>query len=157
MRLIRVQPVTPQCDRPARRISISPEHVTVPFRGATSSNASRRSIRALALMAMFKWDSVFEWGRRASDRPIATPVTRTRDPLLESAIAHEQIEVLYQPLIEPLSGRTVGAEALARSAVARSAMALFSRAAAAGLDERLSRMIQRKALRSAAVWEGALK
>jgi hypothetical protein len=67
---------------------------------------------------MFKWDSVFEWGRRASDRPIATPVTRTRDPLLESAIAHEQIEVLYQPLIEPLSGRTVGAEALARSAVA---------------------------------------
>ena len=108
-------------------------------------------------MAMFKWDSVFEWGRRASDRTVATPITSTRDPLLESAIAHEQIEVLYQPLIEPLSGRTVGAEALARSAVARSATALFSRAAAAGLDERLSRLVQRKALRSAAVWEGALK
>ena len=108
-------------------------------------------------MAMFKWDSVFEWGRRASDRPAAAPISQTRDPLLESAIAHEQIEVLYQPLIEPLSGRTVGAEALARSAVARSATALFSRAAAAGLDERLSRLVQRKALRSAAVWEGALK
>jgi EAL domain-containing protein (putative c-di-GMP-specific phosphodiesterase class I) len=108
-------------------------------------------------MAMFKWDSVFEWGRRASDRPIATPVTQTRDPLLESAIAHEQIEVLYQPLIEPVSGRIVGAEALARWAVARSATALFSRAAAAGLGERLSRLVQRKALRSAAVWEGALK
>ena len=108
-------------------------------------------------MAMFKWDSVFEWGRRASDRAVATPITSTRDPLLESAIAHEQIEVLYQPLIEPLSGRTVGAEALARSAVARSATALFSRAASAGLDERLSRLVQRKALRSAAVWEGALK
>ena len=108
-------------------------------------------------MAMFKWDSVFEWGRRASDRPVAAPMSLTRDPLLESAIAHEQIEVLYQPLIEPLSGRTVGAEALARSAVARSATALFSRAAAAGLDERLSRLVQRKALRAAATWEGPLK
>jgi EAL domain-containing protein (putative c-di-GMP-specific phosphodiesterase class I) len=108
-------------------------------------------------MAMFKWDSVFEWGRRASDRQVAAPISQARDPLLESAIAHEQIEVLYQPLIEPLSGHTVGAEALARSAVARSATALFSRAAAAGLDERLSRLVQRKALRSAAVWEGPLK
>jgi EAL domain-containing protein (putative c-di-GMP-specific phosphodiesterase class I) len=34
---------------------------------------------------------------------------------------------------------------------------LFSRAAAAGLDERLSRLVQRKALRCAAVWEGPLK
>jgi EAL domain-containing protein (putative c-di-GMP-specific phosphodiesterase class I) len=108
-------------------------------------------------MAMFKWDSVFEWGRRASDRQVAAPISQARDPLLESAIAHEQIEVLYQPLIEPLSGHTVGAEAVARSAVARSATALFSRAAAAGLDERLSRLVQRKALRSAAVWEGPLK
>jgi len=54
---------------------------------------------------MFKWDSVLEWGRRASDSPVAAPISQTRDPLLESAIAHEQIEVLYQPLIEPLSGR----------------------------------------------------
>ena len=106
---------------------------------------------------MFKWDSVLEWGRRASDSPVALPISQVRDPLLESAIAHEQIEVLYQPLIEPLSGRTVGAEALARSAIARSATALFSRAAAAGLGERLSRLVQRKALRSAAVWEGPLQ
>ncbi len=34
---------------------------------------------------------------------------------------------------------------------------LFSRATAAGLDERLSRLVQRKALRCAAVWEGPLK
>jgi EAL domain-containing protein (putative c-di-GMP-specific phosphodiesterase class I) len=108
-------------------------------------------------MAMFKWDSVFEWGRRASDRQVAAPISQARDPLLESAIAHEQIEVLYQPLIEPVSGRIVGAEALARWAVARSATALFSRAAAAGLGERLSRLVQRTALRSAAVWEGPLK
>src|SRR5262249_34419573 len=79
-----------------------------------------------------------------------------RDPLLESLIAHEQIEVLYQPQIEPGSGRIVGAEALARSSIAPSAEALFSRASAAGLDERLSRLIQRKALRSGVGWDGPL-
>lgn len=106
---------------------------------------------------MINWDSVFEWGRRASDRLAPAPVTPKRDQLLESVIAHEQIEVLYQPQIEPVSGRIAGAEALARSAVAKSPQALFARAAAAGLDERLSRLIQRKALRSAASWEGPLK
>ena len=106
---------------------------------------------------MFKWESVFEWGRRASDKPVPAPAPPVRDQLLESLIAHEQIEVLYQPQIEPGTGRIVGAEALARSAIAPSAEALFSRAAAAGLDERLSRLVQRKALRSAAAWEGPLK
>jgi EAL domain-containing protein (putative c-di-GMP-specific phosphodiesterase class I) len=79
------------------------------------------------------------------------------DPLLESIIAHEQIEIQYQPLIEPGTGRVIGAEALARAAIARSADVLFQRAAAARLDERLSRLVQRNALRSAAVWEGPLK
>ncbi len=106
---------------------------------------------------MINWDSVFEWGRRASDRLAPAPVTPKRDHLLESVIAHEQIEVLYQPQIEPISGRIAGAEALARSAVSPTPQALFARAAAAGLDERLSRLIQRKALRSAASWEGPLK
>src|SRR5437764_14158359 len=41
--------------------------------------------------------------------------------------------------------------------MAASGEALFSRATAAGLDERLSRLVQRKALRCAAVWEGPLK
>jgi EAL domain-containing protein (putative c-di-GMP-specific phosphodiesterase class I) len=77
--------------------------------------------------------------------------------MLESVIAKEQIEVLYQPLIEPRTGRIVGAEALARSTMATCGEALFSRATAAGLDERLSRLVQRKALRCAAVWEGPLK
>jgi len=106
---------------------------------------------------MFKWDSVFEWGRRASDREAPAPVSRVRDNLLETVIAHEGIEVLYQPLIEPKTGRILGAEALARCSIADSAQALFARAAAAGLSERLSRLVQRKALRSAAVWEGPLR
>jgi EAL domain-containing protein (putative c-di-GMP-specific phosphodiesterase class I) len=106
---------------------------------------------------MFKWDSVFEWGRRASDQKAPAPVTIVRDTLLETVIAHEGIDVLYQPINEPRTGRIVGAEALARSSLVSSADALFARAAAAGLGERLSRLVQRKALRSAAVWEGPLK
>ncbi len=77
--------------------------------------------------------------------------------LLENAIAYEQVDVLFQPLIEPHSGRVVGAEALARASIAPNADALFARAANAGLAERLSRLIQRKALRAAAAWEGPLK
>jgi len=102
-------------------------------------------------------ESIFEWGRRASDRATSAPATPAHDSLLEAAIAHEQIEVLYQPLIEPSSGRIIGAEALARSPIVPSAEVLFARAASAGLEERLSRLIQRKALRCAAVWEGPLK
>src|SRR3954447_22475190 len=106
---------------------------------------------------MTTWETMFEWGRRASDRATSAPAEPLSDKLLESVIAHEQIEVLYQPLIEPRIGRIVGAEALARAAIASSGEALFSRASAAGLDERLSRLVQRKALRCAAVWEGPLK
>jgi EAL domain-containing protein (putative c-di-GMP-specific phosphodiesterase class I) len=106
---------------------------------------------------MTTWETMFEWGRRASDRATSAPAEPRSDRLLESVIAHEQIEVLYQPLIEPRTARIVGAEALARCAMAASGEALFSRATAAGLDERLSRLVQRKALRCAAVWEGPLK
>jgi EAL domain-containing protein (putative c-di-GMP-specific phosphodiesterase class I) len=80
-----------------------------------------------------------------------------RDIMLEAAIAHEQVELLYQPLIDLRTGELAGVEALARSGVARDAEALFARAQTARLGERLSRLIQRKALRCAAVWEGPLK
>jgi EAL domain-containing protein (putative c-di-GMP-specific phosphodiesterase class I) len=106
---------------------------------------------------MFKWDSVFGWGRRASDHEVPAPVISVRDSLLETVIAHEGIDVLYQPIIEPRSGRILGAEALARSPLSSNAEALFARAKAASLSERLSRVIQRKALRCAAAWEGPLK
>jgi EAL domain-containing protein (putative c-di-GMP-specific phosphodiesterase class I) len=77
--------------------------------------------------------------------------------MLEAAIAHEQVDVLFQPWIEPMSGRIVGAEALARSPVTADAGLLFQRAEAGGLAERLSRLVQRKALRCASVWEGPLR
>jgi EAL domain-containing protein (putative c-di-GMP-specific phosphodiesterase class I) len=106
-------------------------------------------------MFMLKWDSISAWGR-GGPRATARPALAC-DWILESAIAHEQIDVQFQPLIEPRTGRVVGAEALARSTIADTADELFARAVAAGLDERLSRLVQKKALRSAAVWEGPLK
>jgi EAL domain-containing protein (putative c-di-GMP-specific phosphodiesterase class I) len=77
--------------------------------------------------------------------------------LLEAAIAHQQISVVFQPQIDPLTGTVAGAEALARWEGEASADRLFARAAASGLDERLSRLVQRKALRAAAAWEGPLR
>jgi EAL domain-containing protein (putative c-di-GMP-specific phosphodiesterase class I) len=84
------------------------------------------------------------------------PANHQRDLQLEAAIADDQVAVLFQPLIEPATGRIVGAEALARSPMVRDAQQLFARAAAGGLDERLSRLVQRKALRCAAAWSGPL-
>jgi EAL domain-containing protein (putative c-di-GMP-specific phosphodiesterase class I) len=106
---------------------------------------------------MLKWNSIGKWGRRASDAGAMPPVAPTRDLMLEAAIAHEQVELVYQPLFDVASGQMVGVEALARTLVARDAESLFARANAAALGERLSRLIQRKVLRSAAVWEGPLK
>lgn len=113
--------------------------------------------KARYVTAMLTWDNISQWGRRASDAGATPPAQPKRDLMLEAVIAHEQIDVLFQPLIEPATGRVVGAEALARSAIAPDAQQLFFRAASGGLDERLSRLVQRKALRSAAVWEGPLK
>ena len=101
--------------------------------------------------------SIGKWGRRASDTGAIPPVSPTRDLLLEAAIAHEQVDLLFQPIIDASSGLTVGAEALARSPIARDPEVLFARAASAALGERLSRLVQRKALRCAAVWEGPLR
>jgi EAL domain-containing protein (putative c-di-GMP-specific phosphodiesterase class I) len=106
---------------------------------------------------MLTWDGISKWGRRASDAGAMAPAKPQRDLMLESVIAHEQVDILFQPLIEPDSGRVVGAEALARSPIPGDAQLLFARATAGGLEERLSRLLQRKALRSAAVWEGPLK
>jgi EAL domain-containing protein (putative c-di-GMP-specific phosphodiesterase class I) len=84
------------------------------------------------------------------------PAVPVRDLVLEGVIAHEQVEVLFQPQIDVRTGSVIGAEALARSPIAN-ADVLFARAGAAALGERLSRLIQRKALRCAAAWEGPLR
>lgn len=78
------------------------------------------------------------------------------DRALEAAIAGDQIVIRFQPQIEPVSGRIIGVEALARWADVASPEQLFARASAAGLSERLSRTIQRKALRLVGGWDGAL-
>ena len=104
---------------------------------------------------MMMWGNLRKWGRRASGG--AGAPASPRDWVLETAIAREQVDVLFQPLIVPRSGRVIGAEALARSPVSPSAIDLFARAAVGGFEERLSRLIQRKALRAAAVWEGPLR
>ncbi|HEV8406853.1 MAG TPA: EAL domain-containing protein, partial [Sphingomicrobium sp.] len=106
---------------------------------------------------MLTWDSVSKWGRRASDVGATPPVSPTRDLMLEAVIAHEQVDLLFQPIIDVNTGLIVAAEALVRCAAARDAQSLFSRASSAALDERLSRLVQRKALACAAVWEGPLK
>jgi EAL domain-containing protein (putative c-di-GMP-specific phosphodiesterase class I) len=106
---------------------------------------------------MLTWDDLGKWGRRGSDTGVTLPAAPQRDLMLEAVIAHEQVDVLFQPLIEPISGYTVGAEALARSSVVAGAEMLFARALAGGLSERLSRLVQRKALRCAAAWEGPLR
>ena len=106
---------------------------------------------------MFNWFNGFRGGQRASDRQDPAPVVPKRDRILEAVIAHEHISLLFQPQICPASGDIVGVEALARWDGAGTPQELFERAAASGLAERLSRLVQRKALRVAAIWEGALK
>ena len=95
-------------------------------------------------------------GERASDRKVPAPVLQQRDRALEQAIRGGCIELRFQPQIEPGSGHVTGVEALARWEGAASAEEMFARADAAGLSERLSRAIQRKALRAAANWRGPL-
>jgi EAL domain-containing protein (putative c-di-GMP-specific phosphodiesterase class I) len=100
---------------------------------------------------MKMWDRLLRGGNARGAAP------GTADALLTSEIALERITVHYQPLIEPRTGRVSGAEALARSAIEPNADALFARAARAGLAQRLSRLVQRKALRAAAAWQGPLE
>jgi EAL domain-containing protein (putative c-di-GMP-specific phosphodiesterase class I) len=95
-------------------------------------------------------------GKRASDRGISAPALPRRDRALEDAIRRDRIELRFQPQIEPASGRIAGVEALARWSGANSPEEMFARAEAAGLAERLSRAIQRKALRTASRWRGPL-
>ena len=109
-------------------------------------------------MLMLKWDSISRVGRRASDRGQSAPAVLACD---RTAGSGDRARADRGPV--PAADRAAhrphrrrrGARALGDGA--DRAEALFARAAAAGLAERLSRLVQRKALRSAAVWEGPLK
>jgi EAL domain-containing protein (putative c-di-GMP-specific phosphodiesterase class I) len=105
---------------------------------------------------MQKRDGV-ETREEANDRRSAPKPRRRRDDVLAAVIAHQQIAVVFQPQINPVTGEVHGAEALARWDRVAGAEQLFERAAAAGLSERLSRLVQHKALRTAAAWEGPLR
>ena len=100
------------------------------------------------------WWRPFAFGLRASDRLVRTPSPR-RDRALERAIRQERIIVRFQPQIDPASGRVQGVEALARWGRG-GAERLFERASGARLGERLSRTVQRRAIRLAAAWRGPL-
>lgn len=92
-------------------------------------------------------------GKRASDTPRAI-VRPVRDGELEAAIERDEIDIRFQPQIKPVSGRVIGVEALARWHGEPDAHSLFARGSASGLGERLSRAVQRKALRMAGRWCG---
>ena len=95
-------------------------------------------------------------GKRASDRGIVAPALPRRDRALEEAIRRDRIELRFQPQIEPASGRIAGVEALARWSESACPEELFARAEAVGLSERLSRYVQRKAIRTFASWSSPL-
>jgi len=105
---------------------------------------------------------IFDWFRnsggskRASDQRGPAPARPRRDRALETAIARHRIEVYFQPQIDLATGHVSGVEALARWDGAASPEELFARAAATGQSERLSRLIQRKALRMVGAWTGPL-
>ena len=104
---------------------------------------------------MLRWRSRFSTNKRGSDR-LVRAAAPTRDKGLEAALAADEIDIRFQPQIDPASGRVRGVEALARWSQVATPEALFVRAIAAGLAERLSRTIQRKALRLVGQWGGGL-
>ncbi len=104
---------------------------------------------------MLRFRELFWANKRGSDR-LVRAVTPVRDRRLEAAIAADEIDIQFQPQIDPVDNRVIGVEALARWADVPNPQALFARALNAGLAERLSRNIQRKALRTVGQWRGAL-
>ena len=94
--------------------------------------------------------------RRLSDSACRGLPLIAPDAELEAHIAGDRVQVVFQPQFNLDSGRIVSVEALARLPGCDDAKDLFARAAASGLAERLSHMVQRKALRIVGTWTGAL-
>ena len=97
------------------------------------------------------------FGRRSSDHlPPAAAASPRGDAMLEALLAGDMVELAFQPQLSVATGAVVGVEVLARDPGGMSPDTMFARAAAVALGERLSRAIQRKALRTAARWTGPL-
>lgn len=95
--------------------------------------------------------------RRGSDRPATTcPPEARPDLALEALLAEDSVTIVYQPQLSVASGEVIGVEALARDPGGMTPDTMFARAAAVALGERLSRAVQRKALRAMAGWTGRL-
>ncbi|MFC7537507.1 EAL domain-containing protein [Sphingomonas sp. GCM10030256] len=95
-------------------------------------------------------------GQRASDRRIPAPARPRPDRALAAAIGSDSIVLAFQPQFEVATGQIVGVEALSRWTGCGSPEELFARAGRANLAERLSRAVQRKALRTVGSWTGPL-
>lgn len=93
--------------------------------------------------------------RRASDDAPLAPAPFAISPA-EAAdlLSEERLGLAFQPQWDVRTGEVIGVEALARDSRAVPPDTLFTRAAAAGIAERLSRSLQRKALRAAGAWTG---
>jgi EAL domain-containing protein (putative c-di-GMP-specific phosphodiesterase class I) len=94
--------------------------------------------------------------RRGSDGPVAAQATVRHDLALEAMLADDSVTIAFQPQISVATGEVMGVEALARDPGGMTPDTMFARAAAAALGERLSRAVQRKALRAVAGWTGPL-
>lgn len=94
--------------------------------------------------------------RRGSDRLIAISAPTGADVALEAMLAEDRVTLVFQPQLSVTTGEVVGVEALARGPGGMTPETLFARASAAALGERLSRTVQRKALRTVAAWTGKL-
>jgi EAL domain-containing protein (putative c-di-GMP-specific phosphodiesterase class I) len=94
--------------------------------------------------------------QRASDQPLPQPSRPVRDRQLERAITWDEVEVRFQPQFCVATGAVAGVEALARWNGSVGPSELFERAAQAQLSERLSRAVQRKALRTVGRWQGEM-
>ena len=95
--------------------------------------------------------------RRGSDRARAASLLPIVDERLLAMLAADDIALAFQPQIKVATGVVVGVEALARAPDGIAPDALFARAAAASLGERLSRSVQHKALQAAGRWTGPLR
>lgn len=71
-------------------------------------------------------------------------------------LGDDRLSLAFQPQWDIRTGEVIGVEALARDSKSVPPGTLFTRAAAAGMAERLSRSLQRKALRAAGAWTGRL-